>query len=178
MNIKLIIGLGNPGKEYANTYHNAGFLFIDALKNEMPAMLKIPPLRVFKSEASMNVSGSFVKKVLQNAEITPEELLIVHDDADLPIGEYKLTFGQGAAGHNGVMSIMRALDTGGFWRLRIGIRAKVSFSEEDRVKTDLPAEARRAKAGEFVLNPISKKDQVLLIDSMTRAIFELAQKNG
>ena len=124
----------------------------------------------------MNVSGSFVKKVLQNAEIAPEELLVVHDDTDLPIGEYKLTFGQGAAGHNGVMSIMRALDTENFWRLRIGIRAKVSFPEEDRVKTGLPAEARRAKAGEFVLNPISKKDHALLLDSMTRAIFELAQK--
>src|SRR3989344_7401948 len=115
--INLIIGLGNPNPEYANTYHNVGHLFIDHL-------LKIEnlKLKIIKSEVYMNESGRFVAQALKKHNVKPEQLLIVHDDSDLQLGTYKLQFGRGAAGHHGIENVIKVLKTKNFWRLRIGIR--------------------------------------------------------
>ncbi|MEK7114725.1 MAG: aminoacyl-tRNA hydrolase, partial [Patescibacteria group bacterium] len=114
---RLIIGLGNPGKEYEKTYHNAGFLFVDYLIN---SQLPITNYKLLKTDVYMNQSGNFVKKTLKKYKIKPEEILIVHDDSDIELGKYKISFGRGSAGHNGVQSIIDALKTKNFWRLRIG----------------------------------------------------------
>lgn len=153
MDIKLIIGLGNPDKKYANTYHSAGFLFIDYLK-ENPVKLKVKSLKfkVLKSDEYMNNSGTFVAQAMKKEGVKSEELLIAHDDSDLELGTYKLQSGRGAAGHHGVESIQAALKTNDFWRLRIGIRPKA----------DLSAGARRAKAEEFVLKKISPENKKIL----------------
>ncbi len=163
MHIKLIIGIGNPGKEYENTYHNVGILFVNHLKKSLVKQALIDAkLAMLCSDEYMNNSGIFVAKMLKKENVRPLELLIAHDDSDIEIGKYKFASpGRGAAGHHGIQSIQEHLKTDGFWRLRIGIRQPISASK------------KRAKAGDFVLRPISKKDYELLMDAMDKAIMEL-----
>ncbi len=136
---RLIIGLGNPDKEYGKTYHNVGFLAVDFLAENSSAR------KLIKSEVYMNESGGFVKKTTKQNNIKPEELLIIHDDSDIKMGEYKLSFGRSSAGHRGVQSIIDSLKTKNFWRLRIGIRKN-----------------KKQKASEIVLKKISKADMETL----------------
>ena len=137
--IKLIVGLGNPDREYENTYHNIGFLAIDFLAKNPLAV------KLLKSDSYMNQSGLFVRKALKKYNTKPEETLIVHDDSDIELGKYKISFGRGSAGHRGIDSIIKSLKTKKFWRLRIGIRK----SQKSKV---------RAKAGDLVLKKINRKD--------------------
>ena len=158
---KLLIGLATPGKEYENTYHNAGFLFIDYLTKNLPVSNfsakggsasggQFLISELLKSDVYMNESGAFVKKVLKRRNAKPEELLIVHDDSDLTLGSWKFDFDRGSAGHNGVTSVINALGTKKFFRLRIGIRPKTS------------ERTPRKKAGEFVLKKIGSQDKKIL----------------
>jgi PTH1 family peptidyl-tRNA hydrolase len=115
----LIIGLGNEGEEYALTRHNAGRLLVDFLeKGEPPAGFKTAIL-----ETLMNNSGKALLK-LSPKSLNPKRLIIAHDDLDLPLGRFKLSFNRGAGGHRGVESIIKALKTKEFWRLRIGVSPK------------------------------------------------------
>ena len=120
--IKLIIGLGNPGKEYEHTRHNAGFLFID----ELERYLKIKKLKfkisIAKSQSFMNESGKAVAALIKFYKVKPENVLIVHDDIDILWSNFKFSFGRSSAGHKGVESIIKSLKTKNFWRLRIGIQ--------------------------------------------------------
>ncbi|MBI5079140.1 aminoacyl-tRNA hydrolase [Candidatus Wolfebacteria bacterium] len=154
---RLIIGLGNPGKEYETTYHNVGFLAIDFLNSDSKPQIH-PNLQILKSEVYMNQSGNFVKKILKKYKAKPEEILIVHDDSDIELGKYKISFGRGSAGHNGVQSIIDALKTKNFRRLRIGIGKTL----------------KTTKAGEFVLKKIGKHDLKILeaVFRSASAIFE------
>ncbi len=137
-NIKLLIGLGNPGKDTQKTYHNAGFLFIDYAKTKLPDA----GYSFLKTNCFMNESGNFVRKTLKKYKLRPEEILIAHDDSDIEIGRYKLNFGRGSAGHRGVESIIKNLKTKNFWRIRIGIRKK----------------GQKSKASEIVLKKMSAED--------------------
>lgn len=150
---KLIIGLGNPEKKYENTYHNVGHLFVDYLAGE-----------ALKSDEYMNESGKYVAKMVKKFGVKPEELLIVHDDSDIEIGNYKITPpGHGAAGHHGVESIQQHLKTNDFSRLRIGIRPKQAEGEA------------RMKALDFVLKKISPADKKLLEKAFEEARAELTK---
>ncbi|MDP2598801.1 MAG: aminoacyl-tRNA hydrolase [Candidatus Liptonbacteria bacterium] len=181
MNIKLIIGLGNPGPKYKDTYHNAGFLFIDNLiKNLRDSRFDIRISNLLRSNVFMNESGGFVKKMLKKSGAKPEELLVAQDDSDLYIGEYKLAFDRGSAGHKGVQSVIDALGTKKFWRLRLGIRPDIAHRGADHAlpklrwaKAGLPAVARRARAGEFVLKKIRKEDKEKVIKAIERAVVEI-----
>src|SRR3989344_5352890 len=115
---KLIVGLGNPGQEYENTRHNAGFIFIDKLSEQ----LKDACFKYEKPQTFMNKSGAAVLALVKFHKIKPENILIVHDDIDILWGNFKLSFGRSSAGHKGVESIIKALKTKNFWRLRIGIQ--------------------------------------------------------
>ena len=119
--MKLIIGLGNPGPIYENTYHNIGKIFVDYLKNH-PELQLDPGLKILKSKTYMNESGNFVAKIAKQYKAKPEEILIVHDDSDIELGKYKISFKKGTAGHKGIHSIIEKLKTKNFYRLRIGIR--------------------------------------------------------
>ena len=114
----LIIGLGNPGKKYENTRHNMGFIFIDKLSEQ----LKSSNLKYAKSQTFMNKSGAGVLALAKFYKIKPENILIVHDDIDILWSSFKFSFGRSSAGHKGVESIIKALKTKNFWRLRIGIQ--------------------------------------------------------
>lgn len=135
---KLIIGLGNPGEDYQNTNHNVGFMTVDFLGKGI------------KSEAYMNKSGEFVKQEIKKAKVKPENLLVIHDDSDIELGKYKLSFGRSSAGHRGVQNIIDQLKTDKFWRLRIGIRPakeKVRTKAEDLVlKKISPANRKKLEA--------------------------------
>ena len=173
----MIIGLGNPGPKYKNTYHSAGLLFIDYLEGDKNgAWCMVHGVRLLKSDAFMNVSGSFVAKTMRKAGIRPEELLIAHDDSDLPIGEWKLSFDRGAGGHNGVASTIAELGTKAFWRARIGIRPidKRHGSSDTRheIRDMGRVENRRAKAGEFVLKNITKENK----KKLEKSFEEIANK--
>ncbi len=135
--MKLIIGLGNPGEKYTNTRHNAGFLFLDFLQEalEMESFHEEKKFQAALSSGSlaeqkillvkpltfMNDSGSAVAALLRFYKLTPQDILVVHDELDLPLGTFKKTSDSRAAGHNGVQNIIDMLGTQEFPRLRIGI---------------------------------------------------------
>jgi len=134
--IRLFVGLGNPGTEYEATRHNAGFWWIDALAAAWGARL-VPerayqglvarvnkpggPVWLLEPMTFMNRSGVSVAGLARFFKITPEEILVVHDELDLQPGQVKLKKGGSAAGHNGLKDIHAMLGTQDFWRLRLGI---------------------------------------------------------
>lgn len=162
MGIKLIVGLGNPSKEYEQTRHNAGFWFIDELAWQWKVSLKEDKkyfgevARVNRAEGDvwllkpltfMNLSGKAVGALAQFYKIKPEEILVVHDELDIPCGRIRLKRGGGNGGHNGLKDIQAKLGTADFYRLRLGIdhpgdKALVSAyvlnkpSAEDKQKID------------------------------------------
>jgi PTH1 family peptidyl-tRNA hydrolase len=131
--IRLVVGLGNPGREYDATRHNAGFWFADALAGRLGAAFVNEgkfhgqvaktqgDLRLLKPGTYMNLSGRSVSALARFFAIAPGELLVAHDELDLKAGEVKLKFGGGHAGHNGLRDIGAQLGTPDFWRLRLGI---------------------------------------------------------
>lgn len=107
-----IIGLGNPGMQYASTRHNVGKELLQALEAKLPKGAKVVELDVY-----MNNSGPAIKR----AVLSPKGLVVVHDELDLPLGKVKISFGSSPGGHNGVKSIVKALKTQDFVRVRVGI---------------------------------------------------------
>ncbi|OFZ68045.1 MAG: aminoacyl-tRNA hydrolase [Betaproteobacteria bacterium RBG_16_56_24] len=134
--IRLIVGLGNPGREYETTRHNAGFRWVDEFarlhKLDFRNEAKFHGLTargqphghemlLLKPQTFMNVSGRSVAALAQFYKIAPAEMLVVHDELDLPPGVARLKMGGGHGGHNGLKDIIAHLGTKDFWRLRIGI---------------------------------------------------------
>ncbi len=134
--IKLFVGLGNPGAEYEDTRHNAGFWWTDALARELNVSL-VPDKSYFAKVARtqikgqtvwllepqtfMNLSGKSVGALAKFFKIAPQEILVAHDELDVVPGQAKLKFGGSHAGHNGLRDIHAQLGTGDYWRLRLGI---------------------------------------------------------
>ena len=133
--IKLFVGLGNPGDKYEKTRHNAGFWWIDAIAAQTNSRLavdakmfglvgKLNPAQdkwLLKPTTFMNLSGKAVAALANYYKISPAEILVIHDELDLPAGSSKLKLGGGHGGHNGLKDIHAALGTANYWRLRIGI---------------------------------------------------------
>lgn len=161
-----IIGLGNPGSQYALTYHNVGWQALDYLMKAAGETMTFTQkgkqkdfeffkfsngknLVFIKPLTFMNETGKAVSASLKYFKVKPEEILVIQDDSDIELGKLKLAFGRGAAGHHGIESIIKSLKTKNFSRLRIGIRKK-----ETGVK--------RKEAGEMVLKKISPSDKSIL----------------
>lgn len=134
--IRLIAGLGNPGQQYLRTRHNAGAWFLDALLSAHGAELRPESkfhglagrvslegqdLRLLFPTTYMNKSGQAVQALAAFYKIPPEQILVVYDELDLPVGSPRLKFGGGPGGHNGIKDIIRALGSNNFHRLRLGI---------------------------------------------------------
>ena len=134
--IRLLVGLGNPGPEYEATRHNAGFWWLDAAARKLGATLA--PQRSYFGLAAkagsahgvvwllqpmtyMNLSGKSVAALARFYKIAPQEILVAHDELDLPAGQAKLKQGGGHAGHNGLRDIHAKLGSPDYWRLRLGI---------------------------------------------------------
>jgi PTH1 family peptidyl-tRNA hydrolase len=134
--IRLFVGLGNPGPEYEATRHNAGFWWVDALADKLGARLVAErswhghvarvnlagaPLWLLQPMTFMNRSGQSVAALARFYKIAPAEILVVHDELDLPPGQARLKCGGGNGGHNGLRDIQAQLGSPDFWRLRLGI---------------------------------------------------------
>jgi len=166
--IKLIVGLGNPGKEYVNTRHNAGFWWLNTLAHQHNIQFKADSkfhglfarsalhgheIYLLKPQTFMNVSGRSVGALAKFYKIDAAQILVVHDELDLPPGSAKLKLGGGHGGHNGLKDIIAHLGTKEFWRLRLGIGH--------------PGE--RSEVSNFVLNAPRKEEQGLIDAAMQQA---------
>ena len=126
--MKLVVGLGNPGKEYVNTRHNVGFMFLDSLYSDFKLNKKFNALEcligdtiIIKPLSYMNLSGEAVLKYVNYYKIGIDDILIIQDDLDMDIGSYKLMYNHGDGGHNGIKNIILNLSSKCFLRLKIGI---------------------------------------------------------
>lgn len=133
-NVKLVIGLGNPGKEYELTRHNIGFMFLDYVTNgghftinkkfnamEFESKINNEKILFVKPMTFMNLSGESVIKYANFYKVSPEDILVIQDDLDMAVGKYKLLFNRGDGGHNGIKNIILNLGSKSFLRLKIGI---------------------------------------------------------
>ena len=115
--MKLLVGLGNPGKEYENTRHNTGRILVGLIEKKLEDKLKI---KFLTPDTFMNNSGPAVAKALAGKKAL-KDLVVIHDDIDLPLGKIKISFNRSSGGHNGVGSIIKVLKSEEFLRIRIGI---------------------------------------------------------
>ena len=171
--IKLVVGLGNPGREYEQTRHNAGFWWVEALARECGAtfkkenkfhgeVAKMGAVWLLKPLTFMNKSGQSVGALAKFYQILPEEVLVAHDEMDLPPGGLKVKIG-GAAGSNGVKDIVGHLGTREFWRLRIGIGHPREMAEK------LGGDMTRDEVVDYVLHKPDKADRAAIDNAMRRA---------
>jgi PTH1 family peptidyl-tRNA hydrolase len=168
--VKLIVGLGNPGIEYQFTPHNLGFLAIDRIANECGvevrnrncraltarAVIEDQQVLLAKPETYMNLSGLSVRELAAKYEIDPaSDLIVIYDELDLPVGTIRIRQRGSSAGHNGIESVVGALDTQEFLRIRLGIAPDRKIA--DGVK--------------FVLTPF-RKAQLKVVDEVLDTTFE------
>lgn len=165
--MKVIIGLGNPGKKYDDTRHNVGFMAIDKISEKWGIPVQQAKFRALvgegridsqkvllvKPQTYMNLSGESVAEILHFYKLSAEDILVIYDDLDLPLGQLRLREKGSAGGHNGIKSIIQHLSTQEFKRIKIGI--------------DRPLPGR--SVSDYVLQPFAASDR----DSIQRAV-ELA----
>ncbi|HBO17186.1 MAG: Peptidyl-tRNA hydrolase [Candidatus Moranbacteria bacterium GW2011_GWE2_35_2-] len=165
----LVIGLGNPGKKYEKTRHNTGFILLDQLQKkwffsqfklekkfnaEISEGFQDDKKIIFaKPQTFMNLSGKSVKKILDFYKMTPEKIIVIHDDLDIALGNLKISINSSSAGHNGVQSIIDEIGTQEFRRIRVGIGEKTSDSQTCRLG-----------AHEFVLGKFSRQEIKKILD--------------
>src|SRR5262245_13153185 len=166
MAIKLIAGLGNPGRKHARDRHNAGFWFAERLAARERASFRAEPryhadtarlageIWLVMPQTYMNLSGKAVGALARFYKIQPDEVLVAHDELDFPPGTVKLKLGGGVAGHNGLKDIAAQLGTHGFWRLRLGIGHP---GDKDLV-------------ADYVLNSPSPDERALIDESIERGL--------
>jgi PTH1 family peptidyl-tRNA hydrolase len=164
--LKIIVGLGNPGKRYAHTKHNVGFTVIDEISQKLNQALTKKDFeakftsfqyndeKVFlvKPLTYMNDSGRAVGPLMRYYHIDPSDLLVIQDDMDLTLGKLRLRAKGSSGGHNGIKSIIAALQTESFNRLKIGIQ-----------------HPKRSKVVDWVLTPFDQDDQITMAASFDRA---------
>ena len=171
--IKLVVGLGNPGREYEQTRHNAGFWWVDVLARDLGAtfkkeakfrgeVAKAGSVWLLKPMTFMNHSGQSVGALAKFYQIQPNEILVAHDEMDLPPGGLKMKVG-GAAGSNGVKDIVSHLGTRDFWRLRIGI------GHPREMAAKLGGDMSRDEVVDYVLHRPDKNDALAIEDAIWRA---------
>ena len=173
---QLIIGLGNPGREFRSTPHNLGFRFLDQLQKAWhfsPFQLekslrsqlargKIKEIDIIlaKPQTFMNNSGIVVRRLQKKFDFLPEDIWVVHDDLDLPWGTFKIVRDRGSAGHKGVASIIQALNSQSFNRLRLGIKPATPLRD----------------GGEYVLRKLSFRQRTTARGTINQAIPQLEQR--
>jgi len=173
MPIRLIVGLGNPGADYEQTRHNAGFWLVDNLANSLPnarlqresgfnamvakTIIGGNQLWLLEPQTYMNRSGQSVGAIARFYKINPDEILVVHDELDLPPGAAKLKKGGSSGGHNGLKDISSALGTQDYWRLRIGIGHPRTLNLNQPV-------------ADFVLHRPRREEQLLIDEAIEKSL--------
>ncbi len=169
----IIVGLGNPGKKFKNTRHNVGFEVIDQLakKLEIKNWKKNKKANCFyfkfnekielvKPLTYMNNSGQTVKYIQKKHNLKSKDIIVIHDDIDIPLGKIKISEGSGAAGHKGVQSIIDAIGTKDFKRIRIGI---------------LPEKGKPLEIERFVLKRFTKKEKGIIKETVKKIAEKISQ---
>ncbi|MBI3620105.1 peptidyl-tRNA hydrolase [Candidatus Roizmanbacteria bacterium] len=128
--MRLIVGLGNQGIKYRHNRHNVGQMFIDYLGKQLKKA-KISEIKLVKTGGFMNESGRTIKKLTADYPLPSANLLIAHDDLDIPFGKFKIAMARGPRLHNGISSIEKELDTKDFWRIRIGVENRTPLNRPD-----------------------------------------------
>jgi len=173
MTIRLIAGLGNPGPEYEQTRHNAGFWLVDNLagsyaRGALPresrfqalaakAVIAGQEIWLLEPQTFMNRSGQSVGALARFYKIAPDEILVVHDELDLPPGAAKIKKGGSSGGHNGLKDITTSLGTQDYWRLRIGIGHPREMGLQQAVV-------------DFVLHRPRKEEQALINEAIEKSL--------
>jgi peptidyl-tRNA hydrolase, PTH1 family len=186
--IRLLAGLGNPGPEYEDTRHNAGFWWIDAVASKLRASLTPErsyhglvarvnraggdPLWLLEPMTFMNLSGKSVAALARFFKIAPGEILVAHDELDLQPGQVKLKLGGSAAGHNGLKDIHAQLGTQDFWRLRLGIGHPGVKAEVVNYVLRKPLAEHRKAIDEAIDRSLESLD-LLLAGDMERAMMKV-----
>lgn len=171
--LKLIVGLGNPGRDYEDTRHNAGFWFVDRLAREFGVSLRLDKayqaltakivvqgqtVWLMQPQTYMNRSGVSVAGLATFYKIAPAEILVAHDELDFPPGVIKLKYSGSHAGHNGLKDIAARLGSLDFWRLRVGIGHPRSLNLQQDV-------------ADFVLHRASREQQALIDQALDKALL-------
>jgi len=173
----LIIGLGNPGKKFEKTRHNMGFRIVDEIATNFQFSIfnfqsifnaKISQgkfrgqkIIIAKPQTFMNESGKAVKKLISNIQNLTSKLWVVHDDIDLPLGKIRIVKNRGSAGHKGVESIIRAINSKNFVRFRIGIKTK---NKEKRTINNVE---------QFVLQKFNKDEEKIIKEVTQKTVEEI-----
>jgi len=162
----IIVGLGNPDKQYDGTRHNIGRDIVDALDGTLPKKPKF-----LLPDVYMNNSGVSVRKFVKSKK-DAEKLIVVHDELDLPLGKVKVSFGSGAGGHNGVKSIITSIKTQDFVRVRVGISGA---TPKGKLKRPAPE-----KISDFVLAKFkpAEKDKLKKVKKIVAEALELILTEG
>lgn len=180
--MRIIAGLGNPGKQYQLSRHNFGFMVVDRLAKMQKVSYFWPrfqgravkvrvadeELLLLKPHTFMNLSGASVSAAMRKLNLYPEQLIVIHDDLDLPLGAVKIGFGIKSAGHKGLESIIEEIESRDFYRIRLGI-GKPENKEEvvDYVLLPFPkADRDRAQA---VVEDACQAVEVLIKDGLQKA---------
>jgi PTH1 family peptidyl-tRNA hydrolase len=181
--VKLIVGLGNPGIEYQFTPHNLGFLTVDRIADDLKVQVRNRQCRALtarvvigqeeavlaKPETFMNLSGQAVQELLAKLEIRPEaDLIVIYDERDLPMGTIRIRQRGSSAGHNGMKSIIGAIGTQEFMRIRIGIAP-----EEKILK---PFRKRQLKQVDEMLDTAAEAVRVILTEGIAVAMNRFNRK--
>jgi PTH1 family peptidyl-tRNA hydrolase len=174
--IRLVVGLGNPGKEYERTRHNAGFWLVERLaQSKGVVMRKDPKFKALVGKTAegawlllpqsfMNLSGQPVQMLAGFFKIKPEEVLVVHDELDFPPGTVRLKQGGGIAGHNGLKDISQRLATHEYWRLRLGVGKPAAGTEGADYVLEKPTAEERAAIDSAIEKSLALLPQILAGD--------------
>ena len=178
--MKLIVGLGNPGPEYEHTRHNVGFMVIDLLKEKnnyadfkvfkKGLISKNKDCILLKPQTYMNLSGESVREVMDYFKIDEEDLIVVHDDLDLPIGSLRLRDKCSAGGHNGIKNIIMHLGNDNFKRMKIGVGKNKLIDTKDYVLGSFNKEEKDS------LNPILDKASEALFKFLNEPFTRIMNK--
>lgn len=178
-----LVGLGNPGKEYQNSRHNAGWITVNALQQHLglPAfsthkksfseLSRGQAITLVKPQTYMNDSGRAVRGVLEYfqsstnlEEVIKNKIMVIHDDLDLELGVFKIAYGKGPKVHNGLLSLYAHLQTDQFWHVRIGVDARQGN--------------RTMPGSQYVLQPFSDAEFKILTEVITQVSAEILKKMG
>ncbi|MEK7203666.1 MAG: aminoacyl-tRNA hydrolase [Patescibacteria group bacterium] len=180
--MKITFGLGNPGKEYENTRHNVGFRAVDYLNDKYGESFSFnkklnletseinvsgKKLLLVKPQTFVNKSGEAVKKLMAKSKLRIADLIIIHDDLDIPFGKVKVSFGRSSAGHKGIDSIIRALKTNKFYRIRVG-----TFNNQIMKIKKMKGKKKIEEVNKFVIGPFSSDEK----SKLNKLIKEAAEK--
>lgn len=170
--MKLIAGLGNPGRKYEKSRHNIGFMCIGHLARTHNIKLNKRRGRARTGSGSiagnevllarpqtyMNLSGQSVIRLMHSFHVTPDDLVVIHDDLDLPVGKIRVRYGGGSGGHKGIESIFTELNSQDFYRVRIGIGRPPAYEDVSEIRED--------DVMDYVLGEFTPEEKKVIADSI------------